>query len=180
MAHNIRRFTISSSYTFLGITPEHARPCPLAGGPHLSASCPARSLPLSFSARWDKSVGANSLRARVAFSHCPADPARSPVHSFARSLSLARGPCSLDPSSSSATVVPMACALPARPVPTSAHPTHVARALGKAPRTPSARPCLTFVLPLPSHSPNRGAVSPSPSLHCSAVAAGLLPALWPW
>jgi hypothetical protein len=127
----------------------------------LSVPRPVRSLPLSLCAWWDQFVGADSLWERVPFSHCPAEPARQPVRPFGCSLSLARGPCPSDPSSSSATVAPMACALPARPVSTSARPTQVARTLGKAPHTPSARPCLTFSFPPPLHSPSREAVSPS-------------------
>jgi hypothetical protein len=126
--------------------PERACPHPLAGRPHLSASRPSCSLPLSFLTRWDLSVDANSLRAHVPFSHCPTDPACQPVRPFGRPRSLARGPFPSDLSSSSATVVPMACDPPTRPAPMTTRPAHVARALGKAPHTPSTRPCLTFVV----------------------------------
>jgi hypothetical protein len=86
-------------------------------------------------------VGANSLRARIPFSHCPTDPARQLVRPFGRSLSLARGLCPSDPSSSSATAAH------------GVRPAHIARALGKAPHTPSARPYLTFALPRPRTHP---------------------------
>jgi hypothetical protein len=84
----------------------------------------------------------------------------APMRACAYPLSLARGPCPSDPPSSSATVVPIACALPAIPVPTSARPAHVARALGKDPAHSLSSPLPHIRASPPSHSPSRGVASP--------------------
>jgi hypothetical protein len=127
----------------------------------LSTPSRAHSLsPLRLAAQWGRFVGANSSHERVPFFHYPAGPARSLGRSFARPLSLARGPCPSNPPSSSTTATPMACALAIKPAPMSARPAHVARALGKDPAHSLSSPLPHIRAPPSSHSPNHSAASP--------------------
>jgi hypothetical protein len=98
-------------------------------------------------------------RART-LSLCPVGPARQPGRLFARPLSLAHGPCPSNLPPSFATAAPMACALAAIPVPTSARPAHVARALGKDLAHSLSSPLPHIRAPPTSHSPSRSAASP--------------------